>query len=72
MKKWLQAKLQCHHKHGFKYVESGGKCCPYSQCECEGGCSIPVYEVFCPDCKRSWTLGEDALIDFFATKEAQQ
>jgi len=71
MIRWLRQRLQCRHKHGFKYVEAGGKGCPYNQCECEGGCSVPVYEVFCPDCKKAWTLGEDELIEFFAQRKVQ-
>lgn len=68
MIKWLRQRLQCRHENGFKYIEMGGKGCPYTQCECAGGCSIPVYEVFCQDCKKRWTLGEDEVIDFFAKK----
>ncbi len=69
IRRWLQKKLECQHRHGFRYTTVGGKPCLYYQCECIAVCSIPVYEVFCPDCKKSWTLAADALIDFFAVED---
>ena len=69
-RQWLLNLLRCKHKH-FEYEFAGGKGCPYNQCECEGSCSVPVYEVYCRDCGRSWTLGEDELIDFFARRRKE-
>jgi len=68
MIRWLRRLIQCRHRHGFEYECGGGKGCPYNQCECEGGYSVPVYDVSCPDCGKIWTLGEDELIDFFARR----
>jgi hypothetical protein len=49
----------------------GGKACVYNngQCDdCDDHCSIPVYDVSCPDCGMVWTLGEDELIEFFSMR----
>lgn len=68
---WLSQLLRCRHKH-FDYVFSGGKGCPYNQCDCDRDCSVPVYEVFCRDCDMTWTLGEDEVIGFFARQRRDE
>jgi len=69
---WLTMLFRCHHKH-FEYVEAGGKCCPYGDISGEGGgCSLPVYEIYCKDCDMSWTLGQDELISFFARQKKEE
>jgi len=61
--------LRCKHNKGFWYLFCGGQSCSYDQCNCERGCSIPVYEIYCKRCGDHWTVGTDALIDFFAQKK---
>ena len=70
LKLWLARWLRCKHTH-FEYEEAGGRGCPYKQWECECGCSVPVYDVICLDCNKSWTLGDDELIGFFAYKKKE-
>ena len=70
LRNWLTLLLRCRHRH-FDYMDAGGKGCPYNQCACEGGCSVPVYDVICRDCGKEWTLGEDELIDFFASRRKE-
>lgn len=60
---WLAKLLTCKHRNiGYRFA--GGKGCPYKQTECECNCSIPVYDIECLDCGKTWTLGEDEVIDF--------
>lgn len=71
LSRWVRKILKCKHRH-IAYHPNGGKPCPYEpvECACETstGCSIPVYDVLCLDCGKTWLLGDDEVMDFFGSR----
>lgn len=53
-------------RHKWGYLEAGGKPNYNCQCDMNGCCSIPVYDLVCLRCGCGITLGEDELISCFA------